>query len=361
MSLYKRGNTWWSKLSRNGVPVYQSTGIKVTSPGMDATTLKREAQRKDDIWSGEIAKGAFVSHVDQVRYKELRDALVRHYTNTGDRNLVEVNKRLAHLDPFFTGKRATQIDAQVIDRYVEARRAEGVANGTINRELGLLTRAFTLALENKRVAQVPVIRKLKEAAPRQGFFERDQFEAVKRRLPEDLQVAATLAYTYGWRIQSEVLTLKRRQLDLEAETLRLEPGTTKNDDGRIVYLTPEMKMLLGDQVARVEALQRTVKRIIPDLFPHLPAPHISRRLVGTQRRDFRKAWVTACRLAGVPGAIRHDFRRTAVRNMVNNGIAERVAMTVTGHKTRSVFDRYHIVSPADLKEASRKLAQSSGR
>lgn len=358
MSLYKRGNTWWSKLSHNGVPVYQSTGIKVTAPGVDPATLKREAQRKDDIWSGEIAKGSFVARTDQVRYEELRDALVRHYTNTGDRNLAEVNKRLGHLDPFFAGKRAAQIDAQVIDQYVEARKAAGMANGTINRELGLLTRMFSLAVENKRVMVQPVIRKLKEAAPRSGFFEPHQFEAVRRRLPEDLQAAVTLAYTFGWRVQSEVLPLKLGQLDLEAETLRLDPGTTKNDDGRIVYLTPELKSLLRAQVDRVRALERAGGRIIPYLFPHLPASGISSRLVGTQRTDFRKTWITARNLAGVPGAIRHDFRRTAVRNLVNGGVAERVAMKITGHKTRSVFDRYHIVSPADLKEASRKLAQS---
>lgn len=79
-----------------------------------------------------------------------------------------------------------------------------------------------------------MIRKLKEAAPREGFFEKVAFLAVRSHLAEDLQVAVALAYGLGWRMQSEVLTLERRQLDLEAGTLRLEPGTTKNDEGRIV-------------------------------------------------------------------------------------------------------------------------------
>ena len=346
MSLYKRGDIWWAKLYKDGIPIYKST----------KKTDRREAQRLHDIWAGELRQNTFLANGDRVRYEELVEELIRHYQNTDGRRLTEVNTRLKHLNRFFRGTRAARIDAALVTRYVEQRKAKGAANGTINRELGLLTRLFRLALENRQVAHVPVIRKLKEAPPRQGFFERAQFEAVRRLLPLDLQVAVTVAYTLGWRTQSEVLTLRHHCLDLEAETLRLDPGTTKNDDGRLVYLPPELKALLGAQIERVKALERKLERIIPWLFPHLPGAHISRRLVGTQRKDFRKAWATACKRIGLTGFIRHDFRRTAVRNMVNGGVPERVAMKITGHRTRSVFDRYHIVSPADLKEASRKMA-----
>jgi integrase len=127
-------------------------------------------------------------------------------------------------------------------------------------------------------------------------------------------------------------------------------------------MTPEVRSALVEQRERIRALERAQNRVIPYVFAHARgsdprAPAGPKRTVlGARREDFRRAWLTPCREAGVPGRLRHDFRRTAVRNLVKSGVAERVAMTITGHKTRSVFDRYHIVSPTDLQEASRRLA-----
>ena len=316
-SLYQRGSTWWAKFYVNGRAVRESTGV--TS---DGDTPPKAAERFLKIKEGRAASGEPVlPRVDRLRYEEIRKDLLEHYATTGRRNAKELGWRLKHLDRFFGGRRVSTITEALVTSYVAQRQEQGAANGTINRELATLSPMMRLAYKHHKAGRLLLVERLKENAPRAGFFEDDQYRAVLRHLPADLRVVAAIAFRFGWRARSEILPLERRHLDLEQGTLALDPGMTKNGDGRKVYLTPDLKAALAEQLARVDELQRRlskgsdVVKIIPYLFPHL-----TRKRAGSPRTAFYKAWHTACRKAGVPGLLTHDFRRTAVRNMVNAGV-----------------------------------------
>jgi integrase len=117
-------------------------------------------------------------------------------------------------------------------------------------------------------------------------------------------------------------------------------------------MTPDVRAAVVAQLARLDEWERAAGKRTTYLFTHTQAG----RLSGKRFNDCWRARRTACRKAGVPDMLRHDFRRTAVRDMVNAGIPERVAMQISGHKTRSVFDRYHIVSQSDHVRAAQLIA-----
>jgi hypothetical protein len=303
----------------------------------------------------------------KVTFTEAADALVAEYRATGNRNPKEVEKRLAPLRASFGPRAIRTIDEDTVTAYVEARRRPttledgtvrpGKANGTINRELGILQRVLKLAARRRKLARVPTITLLREDNARQGFFERDQYEAVRAQLHArpDVQVVIDIAYTLGWRVRDEILPLTWNRVDLDKLTLRLDPGTTKNRDGREVSLRmfPHLVDALREQRARVEAFQKATGRIIPYVFPHLDPKSAH---AGTQLSDFRKTWATALHRAGLTGKLKHDFRRTAVRNMERAGVPRSVAMKITGHRTELIYRRYAIVDAAAIDEGLAKLA-----
>lgn len=341
--LYKRGEVFWIKYYSGGKPIRESTG----------TAKQKEAERFLKHREGRSAAGLQpLPRVDRITYDELARDLRLHYETTGTRGLKEADTRFKALQPFFTGRRAASLKGALAEEYVQYRLKTGVSPATVNRELATLIRMLRLGYERDKVGKLPVIHKLTEAPPRAGFFERADFEAVRRHLRPELQCAVTIAHSYGWRMQSEVLTLTLSQVDLSAGTMRINPGGSKTGEGRVVYLSSEIKKMLEDQIERVRSLSRTLGRVIPYLFPHLP----NGRLQGTRIRDFRKSWGSACKAVGLSGMLRHDLRRTAARNLIRSGVPEVVSMRITGHRTRSVFDRYNIVSPADLQDAARKMA-----
>jgi integrase len=192
-----------------------------------------------------------------------------------------------------------------------------------------------------KVDKVPFIQMLKENPPRKGFFEHGDFLALRNNLPEHLKGFTTLGYKTGWRF-SEISSMTWKQVDLFQGIVCLNPGETKNDEGRTVYLDQELK----DIFASLWEARKKALNLLPWVFLNED---------GTDRiKQFRRPWQTACKKAKAGNRLFHDLRRTAVRNMVRSGIPERVAMMISGHKTRSVFDRYNIVSDTDLKLAAQK-------
>ena len=205
---------------------------------------------------------------------------------------------------------------------------------------------YNLGLQSETIYRKPYIPMLKENNARKGFFEHGEFIAFRNALPEYFKPVVTFAYYTGWRKQ-EILSLKWNQVDLNARTVRLEVGTTKNDKGRLVILDGELLETIQGQWERRKVAE------IPGQSPTLLCPYVFHR-DGKPIKDFRKAWSKARKATGLTAKILHDFRRTAVRDAVRAGVPERVAMMESGHKTRSVFDRYNIVSEDDLKESARR-------
>ncbi len=158
------------------------------------------------------------------------------------------------------------------------------------------------------------------------------------------------AYITGWRIHDEILTRRWHHVDFQSGWLRMEPGETKNRDGRMFPLTPELREILEHQRARTVALQQATGQILPWIFHR----------DGKPIKSFRRAWLTACKRAGVPGRIPHDFRRTAARNLERAGVPRSTAMKMIGHKTESIYRRYAIVDEAMLREGAEKLSVLHG-
>jgi integrase len=359
-SIYRRGKTLWIKYYRNGKAYREST----------KTTKETDARRLLKKREGEISEGRLPGiYFDRVRFEELAEDYLLDYRVNG-KDTIRAELSVKHLKGAFEGLKVAEITTPRIQAYIEERlewtcldckerfspqntcpecgseKVEaGAAPGTVNRELAALKRMLNLGAKQTppKVDRVPHIPMLKENNVRKGFFEHGDFLTLRDNLPKHLRGLATFAYKTGWRIQ-EVCALTWAQVDLKGGIVRLEPGETKNEEGRTVYVDEEV---IGVFQAHDEK-RRKLGTALPWVFLNEE---------GTDRvKRFDKAWRTACKASGVGVRLFHDFRRTAVRNMVRAGVPERVAMMVSGHKTRSVFERYNIVSDADLRLAAEKQA-----
>ena len=298
--LFKRGNVYWIKYYRNGKPYRESTKSKKEA---DA---KRLLKRRE----GEISEGKLPGvYFDRVRFDDLSEDYLSDFRINAKKSLKRAENCLVHLKRFFEGFRVPDITTPKIQHYIEKRMLEGAANATINRELSALKRMLNLAARQTppKVERVPYFPMLKENNTRKGFFEHEDFLALRDALPSYLKGFVTFGYKYGWRL-SEIAKLTWSQVDRTSGIVRLEVGETKNNEARTVYLDEELKAIYERQWE----LRKEIMKLLPFVF-------LNR--TGTDRiKRFDKVWEKACRDAKIGVRIFHDLRRTAVRNLVRSGV-----------------------------------------
>jgi integrase len=351
---------WWIKFSAGGQLFRESSKSEKYA---DAEKLLKKR-------IGEVGTGSFHGiALERITVEELLETVLVDYESNGKAIRFARNAIENHLRPYFKGRTAPSVTTDAVKKYVIFRRSTNqgmrhyrgrlkqpreipirpASNATINRELALLKHAFYLGWRStpRKVASIPYLPLLEERNIRKGFFEHDQFTALRSALPEYLRSVLTFAYFTGCR-RGEILGLQWSQVDLMERVVRLEPGTTKNDEARNLPLTTELFEVLS--------MQRSVRDI---KFPTCPWVFFNE--AGGRIGRFRRSWRTAClgvglvEESGEPDRLFHDLRRSGVRNLIRAGVPEAVAMRISGHKTRSVFERYNIVSERDLHEAARKL------
>ena len=362
-SIFKQAGSrflWIAYRDANGKLLRESSGSEKPT---DAQKLLRDRMGKADTGN------AVTSEIRRITVETLYEGLLAEYKKENQDVGWAKGRWTTHLESFFSSMRAVNVGTRQINGYIAKRQSEGAMNATINRELSLLQRAFTLGYESEpRTVAHPIrFSRLAESKPRAGFIEQKQYDALTANCSDlFMRTMLALAYSFGFR-KSELLTLKVSDVDLFSNTVQLRDS--KNGEPRKVSLTQETRKLLTACITG-------------------KGPEDAAFTRGTKAvSDFRGTWAALCCRAGLgqmvckgcskpvekgkcescPGRKRfkyigvlfHDQRRSAARNLVRAGVPETVAMKITGHKTRNVFDRYNITSERDLVDAAKKIESAA--
>jgi integrase len=372
--LFQRGRVWWIQYYVHGVQVRESSHSR-TKCVAEKLLMKRLVAADE---------GTLAAPTRPIMYEEMRERLVTAWLlERPDLTRKETDQSLARLDEFFKGLTANLITEEQIDAFKLARKATGASNATVNRALAALRQMIRLSA--KRWKNPPEVKLLPEPPARKGFLTHEQYVRLWAALPAYLQPITAFAHSLGMRL-GELEQLTWENIDRRANVIRLEADQTKSGEGREIPfgILPDLAALMAQ------------------LWEASTSDHVFTRSEGKPLGCFRKAWIRACVKASLgrtcwkcrkchrlievekqlwpperppkdgeaplcdcgtkchwhyEGLIFHDLRRTAVRNLRRAGVPESVAMAVSGHKTREVFERYNIKDITDVLHAMNALHQ----
>jgi integrase len=340
-SIYHRGRIYWIAFTdRNGEQVFEST--KSTEEKAARALLRKRL--------GEVEADTFTEGTDKVKISQLCDLVIDDYRNNDRGSIPKAERSSRRIKGYFGHLRAHDISAvsKLVEKFKKERRKEA-SNASINRELAFLKRGYNLGIEMQMINRKPVIKMLEEDNVRQGFFEYPEYDALRNAAPVWFKPVVTFSYFVPWR-KANVLGLQWKYVDLAHRVIDIPATDTKNKKAIKVKLAGELLEML-------QGLYEKRNTLCPFVFTR----------DGKQiNPDIRDVWWNGCVTAGLgiwkevddkkvyEGKLFHDFRRTGCRDIVRSGVSEHVAMMISGHKTRSVFDRYNIITDKDLEEAAER-------
>jgi integrase len=341
----KRSPYWYVAYYAHGKENREPACHVRTGDKLEATEKnRRDAERFLKHRMGELVAEkhggrAFVGpQQERVTVNDLLDGLERD-SKLRDRWGVKNASNVKPIRERFGAWRAVDVGSDVIGKHIEELREDGYSNATVNRRMQLFAQSFKLAIRNKQISSAPFIPRLSEIGnERQGFFETADFEAVIEKLPEYLKDFARFGFVTGWR-KGSIASL--RWADVGEDVIYLQAKNSKTRKAETIPIEGDLEQVIERRRAARAMDENGGKRFAEYVF------HREGKPVG----DFRKAWATACKEAGVPGRLFHDLRRTASRNMIEAGVPQAVAMKITGHRTDSMFRRYAIVNEEQKREA----------
>jgi integrase len=333
---YPGSRYWYMAYFVNGKEVREST----------KETDEQRARRVLRSKMAEVLRGEAVPHENKLTLADLCDMLTTDYATNGRRSLKTLPYSLQHLRTFFgDASKARALTTDRMQKYVLERQRQGAANATINIELALLGKAFTLAVRARRLKSKPYVPRLAgdPSRVRRGFFNRDEVEQLAKTLPSAIGDVVLFLFFSTWRV-GEARTLLWRDYDRTERVIRLRPEHSKNKHGRLLPVEGELATIIE---RRWEARR-------------LDCPYVFHR-DGKRIGDFRKVWDRGCQTLGFSGRIVHDLRRSGVRHLVRAGVPLHTVMAMSGHRTASMLKRYDIISLDDLRDAARRGSEYDGQ
>lgn len=351
----KSGSIYQQKGSKNWWIKFYVPGQKEPIRESAKTDNWDRADQQLKTRMAEVATGRFAGlEPERIKIKDLLEYLIEDYENNDRGILKQAKLRVnVHLLPFFGAMKATDVGTRHISAYIAARKKpakrtpNGAANGTINRELDLLRRAFNLGAqaEPALVIKPPKVVRLEENNVREGILEHEQYKHLRDHLPPEYSRLLVCGYHLGTRL-GELSKVEWSEVNFETKQIRLKRYNTKTKRPRILPIYGEM-----------DAVLRLAKEERDAYYPN--CPWVFQRK--GEKFNFRwNTWNGLVADLGV-GHIRfHDLRRTALTNLLEAGFSEKEAMEISGHTTRKTFERYHIVRSHRLQVIGKRMAEFYG-